>query len=80
MRYLTDDQVEAYLQSAIADGVRSGAGRVVTSAQLRVELRKRLTTKTRSKRPKGLGQVGLVDRSNPRFAKPNNCDLSEDDV
>lgn len=79
LRYLTDEQVKAYLQSALADGMRSGVSRVITSAQLWGQLRKRLTTKERPKRPKGLGQVGLVDRSNPRFAKSNACDGRDDE-
>lgn len=78
MRYLTDEQVKAYLQSALADGIRSGKGRVMTASQLRAEIRKRLSGKRRRKRPKGLGQVGLVDRANPRFAKHNAHSIGDD--
>lgn len=78
MRYLTDEQVKAYLLSALADGLRSGRGRVITASQLRTEIRRRLVGKGRRKRPKGLGQVGLVDRANPRFAKPTGSGISDD--
>jgi hypothetical protein len=79
MRYLTDEQVKAYLQSALADGLRSGKGRVISARQLMTEIRKRLATKGRRRRPKGSRQVGLVDRANPRFAKHNAHSIGDDD-
>lgn len=79
MRYLTDAQVKAYLQSALADGDRSGKGRVISARQLMMEIRKRPVANGRRQRPKSLGQVGLVDRANPRFAKHNAHSIGDDD-
>lgn len=68
-RYLTKDQEEAYLRSAIEDGIRSGDDPNFSFARLRADLTKGRTGTPRAKGQKGLGQVGIVDRANPRFAK-----------
>lgn len=69
MRYLTEQQYEAYLRAAIEDGIRSGIARNFSLVHLKADLLSGRAVRRSVKRQKSLRQVGIVDRSNPRFAK-----------
>lgn len=67
LRYLTEQQKEAYLRAAIEDGIRSGDAKDFSFARLKAELRSGWTGRKSPKGQKSPGQVGVVDRANPRF-------------